>query len=56
MTEDHKNRGSSTVTAGILGPIWFIGWLFTVGFIGLPFWKAVLALIMWPYFLGVALR
>jgi hypothetical protein len=35
------------------GTLWFAGWLFTIGFVGLGFWKSVLALIVWPYFLGV---
>jgi len=39
-----------------LGPLWFIGWLFTIGYLHLPFfWKGVLALIIWPYYLGRAL-
>lgn len=37
----------------IMGPIWFIGWLFTIGYLKLAFWKGVLALIVWPYYLGV---
>jgi len=32
--------------------LWFIGWLFTIGYLGLTFWKGVLALIIWPYFVG----
>lgn len=36
-----------------LGGIWFVGWLFTIGFLGLSFWKGVLALVLWPYYLGV---
>jgi hypothetical protein len=39
-----------------IGSIWFIGWLFTIGYVQLTFWKAVLALIIWPYYLGVSLR
>ncbi|ADJ26449.1 hypothetical protein Dehly_1153 [Dehalogenimonas lykanthroporepellens BL-DC-9] len=36
-----------------LGPtIWFIGWLFTIGFTHLSFWKGELAIIIWPVFLG----
>ena len=36
-----------------IGPLWCIGWLFTIGFLKLPFfWKGVLALIIWPYYLG----
>jgi len=42
--------------AGIMGPLWMMGWLFTVGFIGLPFGKAVLAVALWPYYLGGALQ
>lgn len=37
---------------GSLGVLWFIGWLFTVGFLHFGFWKGVLALLIWPYFLG----
>ena len=43
----------STPTAGML---WFGGWLFTIAFAELGVWKAVLALIIWPYFLGVLAR
>lgn len=35
-----------------LGPIWAVGWLFTIGYLKLTFWKGVLALIVWPYYLG----
>jgi hypothetical protein len=38
------------------GTLWFAGWLFTIGIAGLTFWKGVLALIVWPYFLGVLAR
>ncbi len=38
--------------AGIMGPIWFIGWLFTIGFLKLTFFKGLLALILWPYYIG----
>lgn len=37
------------------GTLWLAGWLFTIGFAQLSFWKAVLAVIVWPYFLGVLL-
>lgn len=31
---------------------WFAGWLFTIGFLELAFLKGVLALVLWPYFIG----
>ena len=41
----------------VFGPVWIIGWLFTIGYVGMPFfWKGLLALLIWPYFLGMALR
>ncbi|MCL5035127.1 MAG: hypothetical protein M1395_08510 [Bacteroidetes bacterium] len=34
------------------GVIWVIGWLFTLGFLNLTFWKGVLAILIWPYYMG----
>jgi hypothetical protein len=34
------------------GTLWFAGWLFTIAFLHLSFWKGALALIVWPYFIG----
>jgi hypothetical protein len=38
------------------GLFWLVGWLFTIGILHLPFWKAVLAIVAWPYYLGAALE
>lgn len=38
------------------GMLWFGGWLFTAGFAHLVWWKVLLGLCVWPYFLGVAVR
>ena len=56
MTEGKKwrGRGGSAGTTG--GVIWFIGWLFTIGYVNLVWWKILLGLIIWPYYLGVAVR
>lgn len=35
------------------GGAWFIGWMFTIGFLKLTFWQGVLAVVIWPYYLGV---
>lgn len=55
MSEERKwdRRGGAGATGGV---IWFIGWLFTIGFANLVWWKILLGLIIWPYFLGVALK
>jgi hypothetical protein len=34
------------------GAIWFTGWLFTIGFLHLDFWRGVLAVVVWPFYLG----
>lgn len=34
------------------GILWFVGWLFTIGFLHLTFWKGVLAIVVWPYYIG----
>ncbi len=49
--------GSSQVKVDTgFGIIWFIGWLFTIGFLQLTFWRGVFALVIWPYYLGVAFQ
>ena len=41
--------------AGLVGPLWFMGWLFTLGYchLGLP--RALWALVVWPFYLGARL-
>jgi hypothetical protein len=51
MGHDHNHCGGGHAPISI-GSIWFIGWLFTIGYAELSFWKAVLGLVIWPYFLG----
>jgi hypothetical protein len=36
------------------GGLWFAGWLFTLGYLDLGFLKGLLAIVLWPYYLGVA--
>lgn len=38
---------------GGVGLIWFAGWLFTIGYLDLSFWRGLLGLIVWPYYIGV---
>jgi hypothetical protein len=39
---------------GFAGLVWIGAWLFTIGYLHLAFWKGVLAMVLWPYYLGVA--
>ena len=34
------------------GTLWFIGWLFTIGFADLTWWKIIVGVVVWPFFLG----
>jgi len=36
-----------------MGMLWCAAWLFTIGYLHLSFWKGVLAIILWPYYIGV---
>jgi hypothetical protein len=40
----------------ISGTLWIAGWLFVIGYLHPSFWRAVLALVLWPVYLGAALR
>lgn len=40
------------VTSNSGGIFWVMGWLFTIGFLQLPFWNVVLGIILWPYYIG----
>lgn len=37
---------------GGLGVLWMIGWLFSIGFLKLGFFKGLIAILLWPYFVG----
>lgn len=55
MAEDKEHWYNRRRSATLIGPIWFIGWLFTVGYAGLVWWQILLGIVVWPYFLGRAL-
>ena len=52
---DNKRRGGSAA-GGLAGGFWFAGWLFTITFAELVWWKIILGIVVWPLFLGMALR
>jgi hypothetical protein len=53
MSEKH-HRGSQGAT--LAGAFWFAGWLFTIAFANLVWWKIILGIVVWPLFLGFYLR
>lgn len=50
--EDGKSRIRVEQHSGV-GLVWIAGWLFTIGYLHLSFWKGAGALFVWPYFLGI---
>ena len=46
-------KGSTAGATG--GVIWFAGWLFTISFAHLVWWKIILGIFVWPLYLGWAL-
>jgi hypothetical protein len=36
-----------------MGMAWFGAWLFTIGYLHLNFWRSLLAIAVWPYYIGV---
>jgi hypothetical protein len=43
------------VHSGSSSLLWCAGWLFTIGYLKLSFWQGALALLIWPYHIGVAI-
>ncbi len=53
--ESGATRNKTVNTTTHIAGFWFAGWLFAIGFCKLVWWKALLALVLWPYFLGALL-
>ena len=60
MTAENKSQEKirifHTDNGSVAGALWSIGWLFTIAFARLIWWKALLAIIIWPYYLGLAVQ
>jgi len=55
--EDRMSNNSNPVKVDAgMGIFWAIGWLFTIAFAKLIWWQALLGLVIWPYYLGLAVR
>jgi hypothetical protein len=53
---ESKSKITEVNAGTLIGPIWLIRWLFTIAFAQLIWWQAILALLIWPYYLGLAAR
>ena len=57
MAQEEKRRRYNGGAAGSAGAaFWFAGWLFTIAFAELVWWKIILGIVVWPYYLGLAVR
>ncbi len=56
MGDENKKCWGGANAGACVGPFWFAAWLFTIAFLKLSFWKAVLALVIWPYYIGAFFR
>ena len=48
------DKRMANTSGALAGVIWFIGWLFTISFAHLVWWKIILGIVVWPLFLGQA--
>jgi len=51
---DDKNIKVKVETGGAMGTVWFMGWLFSIGYLHLVIPKALYAILLWPYYLGAS--
>lgn len=49
-------EGMRNEISGLTRAFWFAGWLFTIAFAGVKGWSLLWALVIWPYYLGSALK
>lgn len=52
MGDEGRRNWCSSNAGTCVGPFWFAAWLFTIAFLKLSFWKAVFAIVIWPYYIG----
>jgi len=45
---------AGSATAPLFGGLWFAGWLFTIAYADLIWWKIIVSIVIWPYYMGLA--
>lgn len=53
---EERSRDVNKSGGGFFGGFWFAGWLFTIGYADLVWWKVILGIVVWPFFLGDAVQ
>lgn len=51
MSASTEGTGHRSLTVSVSG-LWVIGWLFTLGLADLGFGRGLLAVLLWPYYIG----
>jgi len=46
------DKHTANTSGAFAGAFWFMGWLFTISFAHLVWWKIILGIVVWPLFLG----
>jgi len=55
MAQENKSRNRAA-PGSLAGAFWFAGWLFTIAYANLVWWKIILGIVVWPLFLGWEIR
>ena len=55
MNDERRPQRIRIEQHSAIGLLWIAGWLFAIGYLKLAFWQGVLALFIWPYYIGAAL-
>lgn len=56
MASEEKPRVVRVQSGSTAGVFWFAGWMFTTAFAKLIWWKILLALVIWPWYLALTVR
>jgi hypothetical protein len=56
MSSEDKPKTVKVQSGSAAGAFWSAGWMFTIVFAKLIWWKALLALVIWPWYLALAVR
>ena len=56
MADETRVIKVGTRSGSLGGSLWAMGWLFTIGYLHLPVAKAIFAIVLWPYYIGVVLH